>query len=172
MAVDGRTHVRVFEIQARGVQLRVQRAYVARGLGLRRRELLVLLTCNGVLRIQALGTGMPGGRVLELGLCALEFGGQALDLDLERARVDLKQHLSLADPRPFGELHTVDEPADAGTHFDRVDRLQLPGEFIPMMQWPGNHLGDGDRSRWRCSIGPGLSMRMAARRQYDRANRG
>ena len=100
MAVDGRTHVRVLEIQARGMQLRVQRAHVAGGLGFRRRELLVFLACDGVLSEQALGTGMPGGRIVELRLRALELGVEALDLDLKWARIDLEQHLSFARPGP------------------------------------------------------------------------
>src|SRR5260221_10022571 len=113
---------------------------------------------------------MPRDRIVELRLCALEFGGQALDFDFKRARVDLKQHLPLADSRAFGELHAVDKPADSRMHVDGVDRLQLSREFVPMMQRSGNHLSDSDRRRWRRSIGCRLSARMAACREYDGAN--
>src|ERR1700722_9830449 len=168
MAVDGRTHVRVLQIQARGMQLRVQRAYVAGGLGLRRCELLVFLACDGVLSEQALGTGMPGGRIVELRLRALDLGVEALDLDLKRARVDLEQHLSLADSGPLDELYRVDEATDARPHLDGVDGLQLAGELVPVMQGPSNDLGDGDRGRWRRSIRRGLGVRMAAGGEHDR----
>ena len=170
MAVDGRAHVRILEIQARRVQLRVQGTQVPRRLGLRRRQLLVLLACDCVLGIQPLGARMPGCRIIELRLCPLEFSIEPLDLDLKRAGVDLKQQLSFADSGTLHELHGVDEPADPRPHFDRIDRLQLPRELIPVVQGPGNHFGDRDRRRWRCSIRRRLGLGMAACGEYGRAN--
>ena len=170
MAVDGRAYVRVLEIQARRVQLRIQRAQVPRCLGLGRRELLVLLACDGVLRIQPLGPRMPGGRNFELRVRALELGVEALDLDLKWARIDLEQQLSFAHPGPLDELYRVDEAADARPHLDGVDGLQLTGELVPVVQGPSDDFGDGDRWRWRCSIRRGLGVRMAARGEHGRAH--
>ena len=83
------------------------------GFGLRGRELFEFLARDRVLREQTLRACAGRLGELELGLTALEFGAQAVDLELERARIDLEQQLIALDARAFDELDAIDVAADA-----------------------------------------------------------
>ena len=65
---------------------------------------------------------------------ALDLRGQAVDLGLERARVDAEQQLALLDVRALGELRRVDEAGDARLDRNGGDRLEAAGEFLEVAQ--------------------------------------
>src|SRR6185369_17430076 len=74
------------------------------------------------------------------------------------------------------ELDGVDEAADTGVDVDRVDRLHLPGEIVPLRQrleGDGGHLDLGGRGRrgLRLSAGAGLQGGCGDERQGDGGER-
>ena len=158
-AVDRRAHFGEFEIEPRRFERRRRRADVVAGRARIRRQLIEILLRNHVLRDQALAAVVVRCRQRRLRTRAAQLGTEAVDLGLERTRIDPEQQLAFLDARAFGELHRVDESADARTDLDAVDRLQTPAEFFPIAQRLGDHAGDRHRgSGWRGGRAAGCGM--------------
>ncbi len=88
----------------------------------------------------ALGASLAGAGLLQLGF-------EALDLGLERSRIDLEQQITLFHQAAFIEGYAVDEAGHPWADIHRLRRLQAPGKFIPFIDRLFDHLGDADFRR-------------------------
>ena len=80
---------------------------------------------------------------VDLRLVARDVGLGAFDGDLVGPLVDGEQRIAGIDELAVLEMQLVDEARDAGADLDRGDRLEAPGEFVPLR----DALGDRRRRR-------------------------
>ena len=74
-----------------------------------------------------------------------------LEIRLVGPRIDLEEHLTLADLLPLGEGHPPEVSGNAGTNLYRVHRLEAPGEFVPLGDVSTGDLRDRDGGSGRRS---------------------
>ncbi|MNN09783.1 hypothetical protein D3C81_1226810 [compost metagenome] len=146
-AVDGRGDLGEAEVEAGVVQL-----------GLGRRDHRTRLGGGAAAGVGQFGgdrvggtqTLAPGGlvggaRLVGASLRELRF--QALDLGLERARVDLEQQVAFLHDGAFAEGHLVDVAGHARTQIDGFRRFQAAGELVPLIDRLLDDLGHADLRR-------------------------
>src|SRR6185503_9099286 len=90
--------------------------------------LLELFLRGRVAREEPLGAIAIRLREVELRGRARTLGSQAIDFRLERPRIDLIQESALLDAPAFGEVHGLDEAADAGPDRDALDGFETTRE--------------------------------------------
>ena len=150
--VNGRGHVGEGQVQLGGVEGRLRRRDIRLG-GLGGGvEPVELALGDGLLGDQALSAVRVGPTERRVGARLQHLRHGAIDLGLERARVDLEQELAFADVRPFRQGRRVDVAADPRPHLDRLDRLQPAGEIVPLaegLEHHGRHFDPGDRRSGR-----------------------
>ncbi len=95
--------------------------------------LIKLARRNGVLGPQILRAIQLDLREFQLRLRALELGRGAIEVRLVRARIDDVEQVALLDDRAGLEMDLRDVTGHARPDLDRLDRLQPPGEFIPLV---------------------------------------
>jgi hypothetical protein len=88
---------------------------------------------------------------------------------LERTGVDHVKQITRLDDGAVAEFDRCHETADAGANLDLLDRLEAPGEFIPVGHGPLHRLRDGDGRRGRSRL---LRRLVATSRQRQRQQRG
>ena len=144
-AADRRPHVGPFEVELGRFLAGFRRLELGAGHGevrLARVELLVG---------DRLGLDQRGAALdLQLGQVDLRLGAGdlglcAFDGDLERPLVDGEQRVTGLDDLAVTEVQLVDEARDAGAYFDRGQRFETTGEFVPLRDALGDRLGDTDR---------------------------
>ncbi len=92
---------------------------------------------------------------VDLRLVARDLGLGAVDGDLVGPLVDGEQRIAGFDELAVLEMQLLDEARDAGAHLDRGDRLEAPGEFVPLRDPLGDRGGDADRHGGRTALGEG-----------------
>ncbi|MNJ56870.1 hypothetical protein D3C77_524340 [compost metagenome] len=135
------------QVQARQVQLRLDRGDTGTGFGGSTAARLGQFRGNGIAAAQALATAGfvftangGGAGLLQLGFEAAHFG-------LERPRVDLEQQVALLDLSAFGEGHLIDLAGNTRSDFYRLGRFEAAGELVPFIDRLLQHLGDADLGR-------------------------
>ena len=118
--------------------------------------------CTGLDQVQpavelALGKLRLGARIRKL---AVGLRGHRL----ERAGIDDVKQVAGMDHVAVFELDIGDEAADPGADLDLLDRVEAPGEFVPVGDGALDRLGDRDRRRSR---GRRLWRLVPAGRQRD-----
>ena len=86
----------------------------------------------------ALGKLRLGARVRKLAVRLLGDG-------FERTRIDDVKQVAGMDHVAVAELDIGDEAADPGTDLDLLDRVETPGELVPVGDGALDRLGDRDR---------------------------
>ena len=86
--------------------------------------------------------------VVEADFGLLQFGPPTVELGLMPARVDDEQHVTLFDQLSGLETHLLDVTGDSRADFDRIDRLDPPGELLPFHDFFLVHRCHRDRG-WR-----------------------
>lgn len=97
----------------------------------------------------------------------LQLGFEALDLGLERARVDLEQQVAFLHQCAFMEGHAVDVARHPRAQLHRLRGLQAAGEFVPLVQRLFDDFGDADLGR-RHALGGFRGLAAGAQDQYGR----
>ena len=87
----------------------------------------------------ALGSGLVGAGLLQLGF-------EAFDLGLERPRIDLEQQIAFLHQTAFVERHPVDKTGHPRANIHRLGRFQAAGELVPLVDRLFDHFGDADLS--------------------------
>ena len=87
---------------------------------------------TALMSTQLLAARCIGGS--QLGAC---YGARQLSFGLRqlgaiRTRVDDEQQVAFTHRAALGEVHALDVAGDARAHFDRLDRFEPAGEFIPL----------------------------------------
>ncbi len=152
-AVDGRGHAGEGEIQLRAVQLRLNRRGCRAGFAGGTDAGVGELVGNRVLLAQAFAAFGFGDGALLVGASLLQLRLQALDLGLERARVDLEQEVAFLHQRAFLEGHLVDETGHARADLHRLRRFQAASEFIPLGHLLFDDFRDADGGRRHARLG-------------------
>jgi hypothetical protein len=104
-----------------------------------------LIQGQGAVQFALSEFGLGAGRELAVGLLGDRFKGTEID-DIEE--------IAGIDGRAVAKFNAGDEPADAGANLNLLDRLEPPGEFVPIGDGAFGWLGDGNggpscRSRTR-----------------------
>lgn len=97
----------------------------------------------------------------------LQLGFEALDLGLERARVDLEQQVAFLHQGAFMEGHAVDVARYPRAQLHRFRGFQAAGEFVPLVQRLFDDFGDADLGR-RHALGGFRGLAAGAQDQYGR----
>ena len=110
-------------------------------------------------------TVAPGQRAIQLPLGKFHLGARIRELTvglrgyrLERAGIDEVKQVAGVDEGAVPEFDTVDEAADAGANLNLLDRIEPPGELVPVRDGSLDGLGDGDGR----GGGRGLRLRLLA----------
>jgi len=107
----------------------------------------VLFFRDGILGAELLCGLELGGRTLIRRTGAIQLGTKTIHFGLERPRVDLEEWIAASNDGAFLEPYGGNQTGDARTDFDRIDRLQPSGEFIPFGHIAFDDAGHGDL--WR-----------------------
>jgi len=81
------------------------------------------------------------------------LGLEAIDLCLERPRIDLIQEVACRYTPAFREVHGLDEAADARPDLDAFDGFETAREIGPIVESMDGHFGRRDFRRWRSRWG-------------------
>ncbi|MNS62369.1 hypothetical protein D3C72_954280 [compost metagenome] len=128
-AFNGRQHLGVDEVDARGIQRGLGRQHIGGGLVTRRHGVVVGLLADGARGHQRLvAFGQQGGRLL-LRLGAGQRGLLAIDASLVQRGVDLIELLAGFDLAAFGEQALLHNAVHLGPHFGHAERGRAARQF-------------------------------------------
>ncbi|MNL16898.1 hypothetical protein D3C87_1379620 [compost metagenome] len=134
---------------------------------------VVVLAADGI-AFDQLGVSLfqqLGLKRIGLGLAQRGFG--AVQVSLERRRVDAEQHIALFHVTAFTEGALQDHARHAGTHFGHARCGNPPAQFAADGQWPRFDGLDANRGQRRLFLGVrGLVTRAQCQRQCNQAEPG